>query len=112
MSKLRVMMLVHTTLVPPEDLVSEDDPRMEEYRTEYDVKSALLKLKHVITSYSIHYTKLYDPTSVERRHRRHCRHAMVALPRFQCRGRCPLGGVMGYGGLLPGAAHGAGARGV
>jgi D-alanine-D-alanine ligase len=46
MSKLRVMMLVHTTLVPPEDLVSENDPRMDEYRTEYDVKSALLKLKH------------------------------------------------------------------
>jgi D-alanine-D-alanine ligase len=46
MTKLRVMMLVHTTLVPPEDLVSEDDPRMEEYRTEYDIKSALLNLKH------------------------------------------------------------------
>lgn len=46
MRKLRIMMLVHSTLVPPEDLVDEDDPRMEEYETEYDVKSALLSLGH------------------------------------------------------------------
>ncbi len=46
MKKRRVMMLVHTTLVPPEDLVDEDDPRMEQYQTEYDVKKALIKLGH------------------------------------------------------------------
>jgi len=43
---LRVMMLVHPTLVPPEDLGSADDPRMEQYRTEYDVKQALLAIGH------------------------------------------------------------------
>ena len=43
---LRVMMLVHPTLVPPDDLTSGDDPRMEQYRTEYDVKQALLALGH------------------------------------------------------------------
>lgn len=48
MKKLRVMMLVHYTLVPPEDLKSKDDPRMEKYRTEYDVKSALLTLGHEV----------------------------------------------------------------
>lgn len=46
MKKLRIMMLVHTTLIPPEDLVDEDDPRMEEYQTEYDVRSALFSLGH------------------------------------------------------------------
>jgi len=46
MKKLRVMMLVHYTLVPPEDLKAKDDPRMEKYRTEYDVKTALLALGH------------------------------------------------------------------
>ena len=48
MKKRRVMMLVHTTLVPPEDLTSAKDPRMEKYRTEYDVKQALLKLGHEV----------------------------------------------------------------
>ena len=46
MRKLRVMMLVHETLVPPEDLDDPDDPRMKEYKTEYDVKEALLELGH------------------------------------------------------------------
>jgi D-alanine-D-alanine ligase len=48
MRKLRIMMLVHTSLVPPEDLVDEDDPRMEEYQTEFDVKSTLLDLGHSV----------------------------------------------------------------
>jgi D-alanine-D-alanine ligase len=46
MKKLRVMMLVHYTLVPPEDLKAKDDPRLEKYRTEFDVKTALLGLGH------------------------------------------------------------------
>lgn len=45
---LRVMMLVHPTLVPPDDLINANDPRMEQYRTEYDVKQALLALGHEV----------------------------------------------------------------
>jgi D-alanine-D-alanine ligase len=45
MKKLRVMMLVHYTLVPPDD-ISPDDPRIETMQTEYDVKMALLRLGH------------------------------------------------------------------
>jgi D-alanine-D-alanine ligase len=45
MKKLRVVMLVHESLVPPDDL-SEHDPRVEKFRTEFDVKQALLKLGH------------------------------------------------------------------
>ncbi|WP_372521970.1 D-alanine--D-alanine ligase [Sulfuricaulis sp.] len=48
MKKLRVMMVVHYTLVPPDDLLAEGDPRMEKYRTEYDVKTALLTLGHEV----------------------------------------------------------------
>ncbi len=48
MKKFRVMMLVHYSLVPPDDLHSKDDPRMEKFRTEYDVKHALLKLGHEV----------------------------------------------------------------
>jgi len=46
--KLRVIMLVHTDLVPPDNLVDEDDPRMSKYRTEYDVHKALLSLGHEV----------------------------------------------------------------
>ncbi len=49
MKKLRVMMLVHYTLVPPDDLHMKDDPRMEKFRTEYDVKHALLRLGHEVS---------------------------------------------------------------
>lgn len=45
---LRVMMLVHVTLVPPDDLGDPDDPRMETFRTEYDVKQALIALGHEV----------------------------------------------------------------
>ncbi len=45
---LRVMMLVHATLIPPDDLAGTDDPRMETFRTEYDVKQALLALGHEV----------------------------------------------------------------
>src|SRR3989304_8321773 len=46
MKKLRVMMVVHYALVPPDDLRDKSDPRMEKFRTEYDVKNALLNLGH------------------------------------------------------------------
>jgi len=48
MKKLRVMMLVHSYLVPPDDLSDEDDPRMGKYRTEYDVRTALINLGHEV----------------------------------------------------------------
>ena len=45
MKKLRVMMLVHYSLVPPDDL-KRDDPKFAKYRTEHDVKQALKRLGH------------------------------------------------------------------
>ena len=48
MSKLRVLMLTHTNLIPPEDIADRDDPRLEDCRSEYDVKTALLHLGHEV----------------------------------------------------------------
>jgi D-alanine-D-alanine ligase len=54
MRKLRVVMLVHWSLVPPEDLHDTEDPRMTKFRTEFDVKSALLALGHEVRVIGIH----------------------------------------------------------
>ena len=48
MKKFRVMLLVHSTLVPPDDLHHWEDPRMEKYQTEHDVKTTLVKLGHEV----------------------------------------------------------------
>ena len=48
MRKLRVMLLVHSSLVPPEDATGPDDPRVDDCDTEYDVKQALLALGHEV----------------------------------------------------------------
>lgn len=55
MAKLRVLLLVHESLVPPDDLYQADDATIEKYRTEYDVKQALLELGH-----EVHITGVYD----------------------------------------------------
>ncbi|MCC6303252.1 MAG: ATP-grasp domain-containing protein [Gammaproteobacteria bacterium] len=44
--KLRVMVLTHSDLVPPDDLADRDDPRLPKYQTEHDVHQALLALGH------------------------------------------------------------------
>lgn len=48
MSKLRVLMLTHTNLIPPEDISDRDDPRLSDCRSEYDVKMALHQLGHEV----------------------------------------------------------------
>lgn len=41
-------MLMHPEFVPPNDLLKKDDPRMENFRTEFDVRLALITLGHEI----------------------------------------------------------------
>lgn len=48
MKKMRVLLLVHWSLVPPDDLRDWEDPRMEKFQTEHDVKTTLLKLGHEV----------------------------------------------------------------
>ncbi|HEY7753246.1 MAG TPA: hypothetical protein VH856_05480 [Steroidobacteraceae bacterium] len=46
MKKLRILVLVHETLVPPESLAGVREEEAAEYRTEYDVTSCLRKMGH------------------------------------------------------------------
>jgi D-alanine-D-alanine ligase len=48
MKKLRVLMLVHWSLVPPEDLRERTDERYKKFQTEFDVKTALTALGHEV----------------------------------------------------------------
>ena len=41
MKKLRALVVVHASLVPPESLEGHTDKEIEEWRTEYDVTSTL-----------------------------------------------------------------------
>lgn len=54
MKKLKVMMLLHPEMVPPEDLKDPDDPRHDKYRTEMDVQQALQKLGHQVIIVPVH----------------------------------------------------------
>jgi len=48
MKKLRVMMLTHSNLIPPEGVTDREDPRIKDCKTEFDVRNALLKLGHEV----------------------------------------------------------------
>lgn len=49
MKKLRVMLLVHESLIPPEDSIPDSsDLASEPYKTELDVRNALLRLGHEV----------------------------------------------------------------
>jgi len=48
MSKLRVLMLTHTNLIPPDDITDRDDPRLNDCRSEYDVMTSLIHLGHEV----------------------------------------------------------------
>ena len=46
MRKLRVLVLVHETLVPPESTQGFTDQEIDEWRTEYDVTTCLKAMGH------------------------------------------------------------------
>lgn len=46
MKRLRVLVLVHETLVPPEDVAGYTDRQVDEWRTEYDVTTSLRAMGH------------------------------------------------------------------
>jgi len=47
-AKLRVLVLTHEDMLPPDDLKDKSDPRLKECRTEVNVRDALLKLGHEV----------------------------------------------------------------
>src|SRR5258708_29704526 len=46
--KVRALVLVHSTLVPPDSLKGSTEKEIEEWRTEYDVISHLKKAGHEV----------------------------------------------------------------
>jgi len=46
MKRLRTLVVVHASLVPPESLEGHSEKEIEEWRTEYDVTSTLRRLGH------------------------------------------------------------------
>ena len=48
MKKLRALVLVHSTLVPPESLVGATEKEIDEWRTEYDVITHLKACGHEV----------------------------------------------------------------
>ena len=48
MKNLRVLVLVHETLVPPEDVSGYSEQQIDEWRTEYDVTSSLRAMGHEV----------------------------------------------------------------
>jgi D-alanine-D-alanine ligase len=48
MRKLRTLVVVHASLVPPESLEGYTDKQIEEWRTEYDVMTTLAKSGHAV----------------------------------------------------------------
>jgi D-alanine-D-alanine ligase len=48
MKKLRALVVVHASLVPPESLEGYTDKQIEEWRTEYDVTATLRKAGHEV----------------------------------------------------------------
>ena len=45
MKKYRILLMVHKTLVPPEDISGMSEADIDEFRTEYDVRGTLRRLK-------------------------------------------------------------------
>jgi D-alanine-D-alanine ligase len=48
MKKLRALVVVHASLVPPESLEGHTDKEIEEWRTEYDVTTTLRRIGHEV----------------------------------------------------------------
>ncbi len=46
MKKLRILLIVHEQLVPPDDITGKTEAEIDEWRTEYNVMSTLINLGH------------------------------------------------------------------
>jgi D-alanine-D-alanine ligase len=53
MKKLRTLVVMHESLVPPENLEGHTDKEIEEWRTEYDVTASLRKSGHDVRSMGV-----------------------------------------------------------
>lgn len=70
MTKLRVLLMVHKTLVPPDDISGLSDAEIDEFRTEYDVLQTLRRLRHEVRVVGVgdHLTELRETIDEWRPH--------------------------------------------
>jgi D-alanine-D-alanine ligase len=69
-TKLRVLLMVHKTLVPPDDISGLSDAEIDEFRTEYDVLQTLRRLRHEVRVVGVgdHLTELRETIDEWRPH--------------------------------------------
>lgn len=62
MTKLRTLLMVHETLVPPDDVDGMSEAEIDEFRTEYDVLHTLRRLRHEVRAVGVgdHLTELRE----------------------------------------------------
>jgi D-alanine-D-alanine ligase len=48
MKKLRILLIVHEQLIPPDDITGKTEEEIDEWRTEYNVMSTLINLGHEV----------------------------------------------------------------
>jgi D-alanine-D-alanine ligase len=70
MRKYRILLMVHQTLVPPDDISNLTEAQIDEFRTEYDVLSTLRRLKADVRVVGIgdHLTELRETIDAWRPH--------------------------------------------
>jgi len=70
MRKYRILLMVHETLVPPDDIGGMSDADVDEFRTEYDVLHTLRRLHHEVRVVGVgdHLTELRETIDTWRPH--------------------------------------------
>jgi len=68
--KLRILLMVHKTLVPPDDVSGMSEAEIDEFRTEYDVLHTLRRLRHDVRVVGVgdHLTELRETIDEWRPH--------------------------------------------
>ena len=70
MKKYRILLLTHKTLVPPEDLRGLSETKVDDFRTEYDVRNTLRRVGHDVRVVGVgdHLTELSETIDEWRPH--------------------------------------------
>ena len=70
MKKYRILLLTHKTLVPPENLSGLSDSKIDDFRTEYDVRKTLRRVGHDVRVVGVgdHLTELRETIDEWRPH--------------------------------------------
>jgi D-alanine-D-alanine ligase len=70
MRKYRILLMTHETLVPPDDIRGMSETEVDDFRTEYDVREALRRLRHDVRVIGVgdHLTELRETIDAWRPH--------------------------------------------